>query len=441
MKILVVGFGFVGLTVGVSFASSNDHIVYGLDIDHNLVNTVNSGKAHFHEPGLNELISKHIGLNLFCKASVDELPSEKFDVVIISVGTPVKQADGVKIIDTAPISRALDSIRSCIDVQSLIVLRSTVKVGTTRNLVASKLSNYFNVDKNKLLLSFCPERTVEGNALTELRMLPQIISGINKQSLLLSNKLFSSITSDIIDVSSIEAAELVKLFNNTYRDTNFAIANLFNLIAQSHDLDGLEIINTSNYNYNRSKIALPGFVGGPCLTKDAHILIDGLSEELGSFVSSARSMNASLPERIANWIEKKYKSHNFDFVSLSGLAFKGTPATSDIRDSPSVDLINILKKKNIPIVIHDFEVYEKDLRSFDVEFFEDFSKLIHKSQFLICLNNHSFYQNYKLSSILDAMSMNNIEPLVFDAWGVLCTQNCSPKELAAYHTFGSFEIK
>ena len=137
MNILVVGCGFVGLTVGVSFASSEKHIVYGLDIDKNLVNTVNSGKAHFHEPGIDELISKHIGKNLFCKSSVSDLPNIKFNVVIISVGTPVKKVEGVKLIDIEPISRALDSISSCIDADSLIVLRSTVKVGTTRNLVAS----------------------------------------------------------------------------------------------------------------------------------------------------------------------------------------------------------------------------------------------------------------------------------------------------------------
>ena len=243
----------------------------------------------------------------------------------------------------------------------------------------------------------------------------------------------------MIEVQS-EAAELVKLFNNTYRDTNFAIANLFNLIAQSYNLDGLEIIGSSNYNYNRSKIALPGFVGGPCLTKDAHILMDGLSDELGSFVSCAREMNASLPERIANWIEKKYKSHNFEFVSLSGLAFKGVPATSDIRDSPSIDLINILKTKNIPLVIHDFEVYEDDLRSFDLRFFSDFDELIHESQFLVCLNNHSCYHQYNLADILDDMHKKTNQPIVFDAWGVLSTESCSQEMLSTYHTFGSFEI-
>ena len=434
MNILIVGCGFVGLTVGASFASAR-HDTYCLDINSLIVDTINSGKAHFYEPGLNDLISEHLNKNLFCSLDISDFSDIIFDAVIISVGTPVINVNDEKTINISPIKNALESIAGSINPSTLVVLRSTVKVGITRGLIADYLSNLLNISKDHLKLAFCPERTVEGNALNELKELPQIISGINPESVRSASSLFSSISKELVVVSSLEAAELVKLFNNTYRDSLFAISNLFNLIAQSFQLDGYEIINASNYNYPRSKISSPGFVGGPCLTKDAHILLDGMKNDLGSFVRHARQLNSELPSVIATWAEKQYLSGNFSCISISGLAFKGVPATSDVRDSPSLEVINILAKKNIPLLLHDFEVFDSDIPSLGSPFVRDFDSFLSRSQFLLILNNHPSYSDYTFDFILSSLLGNSSSPLIFDLWGNLGGQDI---QSSSYLTVGNF---
>ena len=147
----------------------------------------------------------------------------------------------------------------------------------------------------------------------------------------------------IVKVESLEAAELVKLFNNTYRDIHFSIGNYFNEIAQSFNINGIELIKSANYQYERSKIANPGFVGGPCLEKDAYILVDNMETSPGkSFVLEARKYNEKLEETVSNWIIKKIKDNKINSIGLSGFAFKGRPATSDLRGSSSLNILKML---------------------------------------------------------------------------------------------------
>ena len=152
-----------------------------------------------------------------------------------------------------------------------------------------------NINENKILLCFCPERTIEGNALDELSELPQIIGGLNSNSYNAAEDFFRKITPTILSVESLEAAELVKLFNNTYRDIEFSTGNYFNRIAQSFGINGVSLIKTANYLYPRSKIALPGLVGGPCLEKDSYILVHEMPDNKGKdFVLGARNHNESM---------------------------------------------------------------------------------------------------------------------------------------------------
>src|SRR5205807_1526903 len=118
-------------------------------------------------------------------------------------------------------------------------------------------------------LAFCPERTIEGKAIPEMRSLPQIVGGLDDESADRAEALFRLITPKIVRVSSLETAEMIKLINNTYRDLTFAFANEVALIAERMGLSAAEMIRAANVDYPRSNIAQPGFVGGPCLEKDA----------------------------------------------------------------------------------------------------------------------------------------------------------------------------
>ena len=177
-----------------------------------------------------------------------------------------------------------------------------------------------NVDE--LLVAMCPERTIEGKAVEELTHLPQIVSGNNQKAVDIAVALFRHLTDYVIVVDSLEEAELVKLYCNTYRDMTFALGNVFCMAAQKFGVNGIKAIKHANQGYNRSNIAMPGFVAGPCLEKDAYILINNMPDcDSKDFIVKARRFNESLEDIVVNWVKKV--NPDYKKVALSGMAFKG----------------------------------------------------------------------------------------------------------------------
>jgi len=203
------------------------------------------------------------------------------------------------------------------------------------------------------------------------------------------------------------------LFNNTYRDINFAVGNIFNEISQKFGVDGYEVIEKANYNYDRSSIALPGLVGGPCLEKDAYILTTPFNYDVEkNFVLGARKYNESLENKVCAWVEKNYS--NKSKILLSGLAFKGRPETSDLRGSPSVSIAKKLKAKGYNLNLHDFCVNDQDLTSEKIgDVVSDIYSVNNNYACILILTNHKEYQNIDI----DALFQNtDSKTKVFDLW-------------------------
>lgn len=398
----IIGLGYVGLTLGVALALRGIK-VFGVDINEKVIMALNSGKAHFVEEGIDEHLSKVLNKKFFL---VDNLPEETLDAVLITVGTPINED---KELNFQNIVDALNQIPKINNKDFLVGLRSTVAVGTSTNIILPEL----NKRQIECELIFCPERTIEGDAINELFTLPQIIGGTSSKGVELGAEIFSKLTEKIIKVSTIEAAELVKLFNNTYRDINFALGNYFNLVAQSFGVDGYEVINASNKDYKRGGIPMPGFVGGPCLEKDPYILasdnfrqsnIANLLEH--NFTILGRSFNECLPKTVVDYLVNKSEKKK---VLVSGLAFKGRPATSDMRGSTSVEIINLLLENGFELGLHDFETSDEEIRYFynDLKIENDFSS--NEYETLLVCNNHKNY------SLLGTSELENFS-LIFDSW-------------------------
>ena len=190
------------------------------------------------------------------------------------------------------IKRVSNEIKKYLKYNDHIILRSTVKIGTTRNLVKKILDQ----KKIRYDISFCPERTIEGKALEELRYLPQIISGDNKNAIIKSRNLFTKVTNKVVNVSSLEAAEMIKLVDNMQRDVKFSISNEVALMCQNKNLDVNEIIRKGK-NLIRDNLFDPGPVGGPCLEKDTYILSTSFKKiNKPKIALTARKLNESIPK-------------------------------------------------------------------------------------------------------------------------------------------------
>lgn len=233
-RLVVIGLGYVGLTMAAVMADAGFTVI-GVEMDEDRVNTLNSGGCYIHEVGLPQLIKKHIHKKLFV---TKELPDDG-DVFIISVGTPVvRKEDGTYGPIMNYLEDACNQIAGKLTRGNLVILRSTVPIGTSRTFVKDRLEKLTGLTCGRdFHLAFAPERTAEGKALKELRNLPQIIGGFNEDSTEASAAIFRDVTPTIVRVDSLEAAEMAKLINNTFRDYIFAYSNEMARIASVYNVN------------------------------------------------------------------------------------------------------------------------------------------------------------------------------------------------------------
>lgn len=414
-KVSVVGAGYVGLTLAAVLAKKK-YEVNAVDINPELIQQLKACKPHFYEQGLSQTMRMTVNKNLFFTT---EIPYDQ-DAIVLSAGTPI---DVKKKPVLEQIINSTNQIKSKIKDGTLIVLRSTVPIGTTRNLVKPILDQA----SKKYYLAYCPERTIEGKALEELEALPQIIGGINEESVSCAEELFRKVTNTIVKVSNLESAESAKLLCNTYRDIMFSIANEFTLllekIGKKHgiELDPEEIINASNSGYIRAMIPKAGGVGGLCLDKDPYILHDssinaGYNAKL---ITLGRDINNSVIDYTVNQIIETVKPE--DKIFISGLAFKGRPPTDDIRASPTIDIIKALQQKGYnKMFVHDFVVSEEKLKNegyLTLPLEEGFKD----SKGVLIANNHV---NYGYMDIDKYVPLLKERAVIFDMW-----RNIDPEKL------------
>jgi len=414
-RICVVGLGYVGLTLSVVLAEIGFK-VFGFDIDAHIIKLLNDGRSHFHENGLEAYLHRNLGKRLF---PVNYLDGIDADVYMIAVGTPVDKE--TKLPDLSCVETAATMIGRHIKSEDLVILRSTVPIGTTRRLVLPALNTASGLRAGTdYFLSFAPERTAAGIALPELRELPQIIGGYDKKSAALTSRLFGEITSTIIDVGSLEAAEMVKIMNNTFRDVKFAYANEMALICKELGLDMHQLVQAANDSYDRDKIPVPSpGVGGPCLTKDGYLLqysCKDLSAQ-PTIVGLSRQVNESIPFRIAREIDRELKRLGKKSVKIFviGFAFKGEPETSDTRDSATLALLKELRWLGYPdscFFGYDAVAGPGDISQFavtPVSLAEGFEG----ADAVIIMNNHKSHRVVDIFTLL----MTTKKPCLFvDGW-------------------------
>ena len=421
-SVAILGLGYVGLTLAVILAD-NGFSVIGLDRNKNLVKKLKEKSLPFYEDGLQNLLDTHVNTSLKPTHLVEEILA---DIYIITVGTPILHSS--KKPDTEYIRNAVKVIAHKLKLNDLVILRSTVPVGCTREIVIPILEEISGLKAGEeFFVSYCPERTAEGRALKELRELPQIVGGIDRTSRQLSMRFFNENTHTVIDVGSLESAELCKLLDNTYRDAMFGYINQMALLSEKLGLNLKELVNKVNVGYERNRIPLPSpGVGGPCLSKDPYILIDNF-ESLGLdciVTSAARKINESAPQLIFDRCElvlnKMSKSLIEEKVFIVGFAFKGSPVTSDLRDSTTLWFLNYIKKKKVKNIWgYDPVVSENELESIGVmpctieDGFRDASVVF-------IMNNHSSYTNLNINSLLETM---NKPALFFDGWNMFPYQD------------------
>jgi UDP-N-acetyl-D-mannosaminuronic acid dehydrogenase len=408
----IIGLGYVGLTLAVALASRGVK-VYGAEKNEQLKEQLRQGKPHFFERGLDLMLKRELANNTF--RIVDKIP-DYCDIYVPCVSTPFDKIRNEP--DLTVFRGAANELKESLSKGSLVINRSTVPVGATRKIMLPILEETGMKCGIDFGLAYAPERTLEGKAMEELFSNSQIIGGHDEMSAVRAAGLFRIITPTIVNVSSLETAEIIKLLDNSYRDVTFGFANEFATVCEDLGLDAIEVIKSANIHYPRNRIPVPSpGVGGTCLTKDGRILMHSSPNKEMAFIPAARKINEYIPARMVDRIFKKMDELGMDTQNarffLCGFAFKGDPETDDLRDSTCLWFLDELKKRTSNIVgfdpvVENYKIEEKGVRMVD-----DLKEGFHEADVVVVLNNHKMYNSLDLSEYAKKMKSPGI---IFDSW-------------------------
>ncbi len=409
-RVKIVGMGYVGQTLAASMAESG-FIVYGIDNSDKVIEAMRSCNSHVREEGLNECLKKHVGKTLFV-GNWDDFKQE-VNAIVIAVPTPINKNYKPNL---SFVKEILEKVAKSLKKGQLIALRSTVPLGTTRKVAMPILEKSGLKAGKDFYLVFSPERTIQGAALHELTFLPQVIGGIGEKSVEIASELFRKITPTIVPVSSPEAAETIKLIDNSFRDFKFAYANELAELCEKADLNAFEIIRAANRGYQRNNIPLPSpGVGGGCLSKDPHIFADSALQfgQNLTLIKQSRAINEAAPFRIV----ERLKPFNLSgkTVLINGFAFKGKPPTNDIRISPTLDVVSELKKENVKLRGFDPVVESWKIKELGVEPFDNIEKALENVDVAIFMTNNQEFQEPEVITLIAKMKKGGI---IVDGWGL-----------------------
>ena len=367
---IIGGLGHVGLPLGISMADAGKKVVL-YDIDETAMKIVSQGKMPFLEDGAEILLRNVLNKTLFLSSDKNVISKSYF--VVIVIGTPVDNHLNPKFM---MFRKFFDQIIDTVHDDQHIILRSTVYPGTTE-----KIRQYLVSLNKRTKISFCPERISQGNAIEELRSLPQIVAASDEVTINEAKELFSLLTVEIILLKPIEA-ELAKLFTNSWRYIQFSISNQFYQMAVQQNLDFSRIYHAIEYKYPRTQgLCSPGFAAGPCLFKDT-MQLAAFSNNSFALGHTAMLINEGLPNFIVQRLKNEYGLKD-KTVGILGMAFKAN--NDDKRESLSYKLKKIMQIEAERVLCTDVYIFE--------EGFVTPQKLVNSCDIIIVGAAHKEYEN------------------------------------------------
>ena len=379
---IIGGAGHIGLPLGLLLANKKKKVIL-YDKNKINLNLIEKSKLPFMEKNGLKLLKKN-KKRIFPTSNKKFLKNTK--IIIICIGTPVENSKP----DLKFFFKVFKEIKPFLNPKKLLIVRSSIYPGSIYKIQKYLGKKYKNI-------SYCPERVVQGESISELPKLPQIISGLSPLSINQSKNIFNLICKKTI-VTSILEAELIKLFSNSWRYINFSISNQFYNICEKLNVDFNNLRKNMMDGYERNKdIPKAGFAAGPCLYKDTAQLNAFLKDSF-TLGKEATKINQTLPIEIYKKLKKKFgKKLVKKKIGILGVAFK--PDIDDTRNSLSLDLYNYLKKKKLKTFVSDDYV--------DIKNKINKSVLIKNSDIIILGTPHKIYKKIRIPK----------KKYLIDTWG------------------------
>ncbi len=364
-KVSVVGLGYIGLPTAAFIASKGIQVI-GVDVTKHVVDTINQGKIHIVEPGLEEMVKDDVEKGLL-KAY---LTPQEADAFLIAVPTPFKGDNHEPNLDY--IQSAATAIAKVLKSGDLVILESTSPVGATEKMAAwiaaarpeLKVSGVNADSEVDIFIAHCPERVLPGQVIRELEENDRVIGGLNLASTERATALYKTFVKGECIATNARTAEMAKLTENASRDSQIAFANELSMICDKQGIDVWELIALAN-RHPRVNILQPGAgVGGHCIAVDPWFIVNQNPDE-AKLINQARLTNDFKPDWVIEKIEVAIKEVKNPVIACLGLAFK--PDIDDLRESPALQITEKLAAKgyNILAVEPNVEALPKSLIDLD----------------------------------------------------------------------------
>ena len=400
----VVGLGYVGLPLAVEAATSSLKVI-GFDINSERVEMINNGHSPIEDISNDELSQS---LQNFHSTTESKQLSQCRNIVI-SVPTPLTDYQP----DLSYVINAAKTVGENLVKNQVVILESTTYPGTTVEVLIPNLEKMSGLKAGEdFFVGYSPERIDPGNEVWKFKNTPKVISGINNVSTEKIQSFYESIIDETVLVKGTKEAEMVKLLENTYRHVNIALINELAILCKMLDIDIWEVVNaakTKPFGFESFKPG-PG-VGGHCIPVDPEYL-SFKTRQIGKpvrFVELAQEINNSMPLYVVNQVNEILNKNkiilNSSKILLMGVAYKKD--ISDMRESPAIDIAELLLDKDVDISYYDPYVEEFKVsghiinREVDTNSFEDYDMLL-------VLTPHSNFAQ---------LDFNNLKTIIFDTTG------------------------
>ena len=387
-RIGVIGLGYVGLPLAVEFARAGFPVT-GFDLDLKKIETVRAGGSYLEDVPAAEVARPVAEGRL--EATADFARLAACDVINVCVPTPLTKTRDP---DVSHLTRALDEIRRRIRSGQLVILGSTTYPGTSHELFVPMLEQTGLKVGVDFALAFAPERIDPGNRSFRLRQVPKVVGGETPLCGVLAAKTFESVFDRVVTVSSTQAAEMVKLLENTFRAINIGLVNEVALMCDRLGLDVWEVIDaasTKPYGFMRF---LPGpGLGGHCIPIDPSYLawkMKSLNFQ-ARFIELAVEINAQMPrhvvDRIGDLLNQDRLAVNGARIVILGVAYK--PDVADVRESPAIEVIRLLAEKGADVAYCDHHVPQLEVEGAVYKASDLSDALLESADLVVIVTAHS----------------------------------------------------
>lgn len=351
-RIGIIGLGYVGLPLALAFSRAGFRVT-GFDIQQKRVDLVNRGISYIGDIK-GEALSAAIAVGLL-QATTDQTRLKEMDAVCICVPTPLNKT---KEPDLSYVRNECEELSKHLQPGQLIVLESTTYPGTTREVMLPILERSGMRGGVDFYLAYSPERVDPGNKNHNIKNTPKIVGGLNSQSTRLAELLYKQVSDVVVTVSCPEVAEMAKVFENVFRNINIALVNELSQLCEKMGISVWEVIDSASTKPFGYMTFYPGpGIGGHCIPLDPHYLANKAREYdfHTRFIEIAAEINENMPyhvvSRLMEALNDKGKSLKNSKILVLGAAYKKD--IEDMRESPSLKLIELLKQKGAEVSYND----------------------------------------------------------------------------------------